>query len=140
MIQDQHLVHQWLHDWEDCIRQRDFERGRLLFDANVVSFGTRAVIALGLDELEVRQWRRIWPFIDDFRFDRNTMRIASSPDELFATLALTWRSKGFDENRASFVRPGRATVVLKRSTVGEPWRAVHTHFSLNRGVPEIAIR
>lgn len=132
------LVHEWLDDWEDCIRQCDFERGRLLFDLDVMSFGTRAAVALGLDELEGHQWRRIWPFIDDFRFDRNTMRIASSPDDLFATLALTWSSNAFDEKRASFVRPGRATVVLKRSTTGEPWRAVHTHFSLNCGVLELS--
>ena len=139
-MHDQPLVHQWLCDWESCIRRRDFERGRMLFDADVMSFGTRAVIAFGLDDLEGHQWRQIWPFIEDFRFDRDTMRIVSSPDGLFATLALTWSSKGFDENRDVFVRPGRATVVLERSSVGDPWRAVHTHFSLNCGVPESAIR
>ena len=27
-------------------------------------------------------------------------------------------------------RPGRATVVLRRSSTGDPWMGTHTHFSL----------
>lgn len=137
MTQAQHLVCQWLRDWEECIRERDVERARLMFDLDIVSFGTTAVVALGLDELDTRQWRRTWPFIENFRFDRDTIRVVPSPDGLLATVALTWSSSGMDENRVPFDRPGRATLVLKRSAAREPWRAVHTHFSLAPGVPDM---
>lgn len=131
-------VLQWLQAWERTIRDNDFAAARRLFDDDVVSFGTFAVVARGLDALEAEQWRRTWPHIAQFRFDHDTAVLALSPDGFLATLAVTWSSEGADTERRSYHRPGRASVVLRRGSTTDPWRGVHTHFSLNRGVPTTA--
>lgn len=131
-------VRQWLRDWETCIRAIDFDAGRAMFEDQVVSFGTFAVVAHGLDELDEQQWRRTWPFIDDFRFDHDTVDVLLSPDRQMATLVVIWSSLGQSRDGDSFVRPGRATIVIRRDTPGGDWRGVHTHFSLNLGVPAMA--
>ena len=36
----------------------------------------------------------------------------------------------------TFERTGRATVTLKRDNFNTNWKGIHTHFSLNRGIPQ----
>jgi ketosteroid isomerase-like protein len=77
----------------------------------------------------------VWPRIEDFQFLVGLMKVVLSPDRLVATAAVPWDSTGFDEDGRTFPRPGRATIVLCRTDVAAPWRCIHTHFSLARGVP-----
>jgi hypothetical protein len=62
--------------------------------------------------------------------------VTVSPDRLLAIAVVGWASTGIAADGTRFPRPGRATVVVRRTSVDEPWLGVHTHFSLGRGVPQ----
>jgi len=51
---------------------------------------------------------------------------------------LFWPSNsvGYSKQGKSFERTGRATVTLKKLNKNSNWKGIHTHFSLNRGVPQ----
>ena len=100
-----------------------------IFADDVLSFGTRADIVSGLDLLQQNQWQGIWPNIQDFKIDMETVH--SGGDERHAWGIATWTSTGFHEDGTTFHRPGRATVILGRRD--HQWVSVHTHFSLNPG-------
>ena len=107
-----------------------------LFENDVVSFGTWMDIVQGLDQLKLNQWKNIWPTISNFRFLTDTLFIQLSPDKLFANSIIIWDSIGYKNDGISFERTGRATVTLKRDNLNSNWKGIHTHFSLNRGVPQ----
>jgi len=109
----------------------DYDSNRVIFSNNVVSFGTKADIVTGLDNLQSNQWSRIWPNIKDFSI--NLTGIHAGGNDHMAWGVATWTSKGFTQDGASFFRPGRATTVLERKD--GKWLSVHTHFSLNPGTP-----
>lgn len=109
----------------------DYDSTRAIFAPDVVSFGTRADIVSGLERLQKNQWEGIWPNIQDFKIDLDS--IHADGDDRVAWGVATWTSTGFHEDGTSFFRPGRATVILERRN-GE-WLSVHTHFSLNPGTP-----
>ena len=44
-------------------------------------------------------------------------------------------STGHSEDGKPYDRPGRATVVLGRTALGDEWVAQHTHMSLFRDLP-----
>jgi ketosteroid isomerase-like protein len=115
----------------------DYEAGRAIFADDVASFGTKADIVTGLGPLQRNQWEGIWPNIADFRVALDSVR--GGGDGGAAWGIATWTSTGFNEDGASFHRPGRATVALERRATsrapGGEWLAVHTHFSLNPGTP-----
>jgi ketosteroid isomerase-like protein len=121
----------WFRTWEAHVRAVDFASARQLFDANVASFGTHAEIVIGLDQLEARQWRAIWPNIADFRF--LVERLHGRIDGDAAWAAVPWTSMGFNKDSTAFDRPGRATVTYRRD--GGRWLGLHTHFSLTPGIP-----
>ena len=123
----------WVAEWQALVRARDFDGARDLFDHEVLGFGTVADGVRGLDELVDRQWRATWPYIEDFTFELDAGRISIAPDGLLAYVATPWHSKGIRADGGVFDRGGRATIVLARKDVQEPWKAVHTHVSLNRG-------
>ena len=106
------------------------------FENDVVSFGTWMDVVEGLDQLKINQWENIWPTISGFKFLTETLFIQLSPDKLFANSILTWTSLGYHKEGKTFERSGRATVTLKRSSLNSEWKGIHTHFSLNRGVPQ----
>ena len=106
------------------------------FENDVVSFGTWMDVVEGLDQLKINQWENIWPSISRFKFLTETLFIQLSPDKLFANSILTWTSLGYHKDGITFDRSGRATVTLKRSSLNSEWKGIHTHFSLNRGVPQ----
>ena len=66
----------------------------------------------------------------------NSLFIQISPDRLFSNSILVWSSLGYQKGGESFNRSGRATVVLKKLNLDDSWKGIHTHFSLNRGVPQ----
>ena len=76
------------------------------------------------------------PTISHFKFLTNTLYIQLSPDKLFANSILTWTSLGYDINGKCYERPGRASITLRRDNINNLWKAIHTHLSLNRDVPQ----
>ncbi|MCG8544454.1 MAG: nuclear transport factor 2 family protein [Alphaproteobacteria bacterium] len=124
-----------LHGYVDAV---DFTAARALFDESAISFGTFMDIVEGLDNIEQQQWRPIWPSIAGFRFNLDTLRVGVSNDRCVGIGVITWQSAGTDETGEVFPRPGRATVMFGRDKPGDPWKAIHTHFSLNPGTPPIS--
>lgn len=103
-------VRQWLREWEDLINAADFENARPLFSESVLSFGTLAEILYGRSELEALQWRKVWPAIADFRFERP--QILQLGDDI--VVVSLWHSRGKAKDGGWYTRRGRATLVLKR--------------------------
>ena len=126
----------WFQVWEKQVQNKDFEAAKKLFENDVVSFGTWMNVVEGIDKLYSDQWKNIWPTINNFKFVSNTLFIQISPDRLLANSILVWNSTGYKKNGNSFKRNGRATVVLKRPNLDNNWKGIHTHFSLNRGIPQ----
>ena len=126
----------WFQVWEKQVQNKDFESAKKLFENDVVGFGTWMNVVEGIDKLYSDQWKNIWPTINNFKFVTNTLFIQISPDRLLANSILVWNSTGYKKNGNSFKRNGRATVVLKRSNLDNSWKGIHTHFSLNRGIPQ----
>ena len=134
--QDQDELAAWVATFGDHVRARRFDDAEVMFDRSEVSFSSLRDVVVGLDVLVDQQWRHVWPTIDEFRFDVESMHALVSPDGALAVVAVTWTSTGFDAGGLPFPRPGRASLVLARPAPGETWRCVHAHFSLNRGVPQ----
>ena len=126
----------WFQIWEKQVQNSDFETAKNLFANDVISFGTWMNVVQGLNELETQQWKNIWPTINNFKFLTETLFIQISPDRLLANTVLVWDSVGFDIKGTSFKRTGRASVVLKKININDRWEGIHTHFSLNRNVPQ----
>jgi ketosteroid isomerase-like protein len=126
---DTKSVAAWFEQWGPMVADQAFESARTLFSEDVVGFGTFMDAVEGLDALEARQWRTIWPTIDGFRFATESLRVFVSNDRLLATAMVVWESTGFDTRGVSYPRPGRTTAVLARDSLAAPWLGVHTHFS-----------
>jgi ketosteroid isomerase-like protein len=133
---DRHSVAEWISGWGREVATADIAAGRRRFATDLSAFGTHADVVHGRDAVEERQWAQIWPAIEDFAFDVDDLDVIVSPDRRQAVAVVTWSSTGIGADGTRFDRPGRATVVLTRPDVGVPWRGVHTHFSLARGVPD----
>jgi ketosteroid isomerase-like protein len=114
------------------VRTVDFEGARPIFAEEAVGFGTYGAMLDGLDALVAGQWQQIWPNIEGFTFDVDSLRFgAACPDEGGGKLVWAicrWDSVGHDANGTTFDRPGRATVILERRD--GTLKALHTHFSL----------
>ena len=128
-------VVEWVAEWGAEVAAADVRAGRRRFDEDLVAFGTYADVVVGRDAVEAGQWMQIWPAIEDFEFLLEDLRVRLSRDGLMAVAIVPWISTGIDADGKRFDRPGRATIVLERDAVGEPWSGTHTHFSLARGVP-----
>jgi ketosteroid isomerase-like protein len=126
------VVRWWFSELARYCASREFERARSLMDDNVVSFGTKARAATGLNQLSRDQWKSVWEYIEDFKIDLASIRGGGSGSVAWG--ASRWTSTGFDANGRPFHRPGRATVVLERKN--DRWTAIHTHFSLDPGTPQ----
>jgi len=130
----------WFERWAECVRQRNYDGARSLFDLDVVGFGTRMHVVSGLDRLEQLQWRQVWPTIEGFRFLVDEIHVGVSSAGDLAWAVVPWVSIGFHEDGRQFDRPGRATVTFSRT--GDPqfapggWIALHTHISLAPGTPQ----
>ena len=116
----------WLEAFAACVRARNFDRARPMIAEDVVSFGTKAAMVAGRDNLIAEQWRHIWPTIQGFTLDLDTLHCHRADDTAWA--ALTWTSQGLRPDGTPFPRPGRATFTFARRD--GLWLATHTHFSL----------
>jgi ketosteroid isomerase-like protein len=124
----------WLETFSGYVREVDYAAARPLFHPDVLAFGTHRDIISGLATWQTTQWDNVWPKTSDFRFDTNAARILVSSDNTMATVIVPWTSTGYQQNGATFHRPGRATMIFHRH--GGAWLCTHSHMSLNRGVPQ----
>jgi ketosteroid isomerase-like protein len=120
------VARSWLAEMEACVRAVDYERCRAIFAEDVVAFGTRAALVIGLEALERDQWRHVWGTIRGFTFLIEEMHCRGYGEEGI-WLACPWTSEGRGTDGRWFERLGRMTAVLERR--GDRWLAVHTHHS-----------
>jgi ketosteroid isomerase-like protein len=116
------------------VRDVDYASARPLFHQDTVAFGTHNDIIFGLDTWVSTQWDNVWPKTTDFRFVLDQVSVLVSPDKMMATVIAPWTSTGYHPDGGSFPRPGRATMVFSKTENG--WICLHSHMSLNRGVPQ----
>ena len=133
-------IRTWLNGFAECVRRQDIERGRAYFLPDAYCFGSYASACDGLDALVTRQWKRIWPSINKFRFDTRSLHYRISADGRLACAMVLWRSLGYDADQRSFHRNGRMTVLLVRNRRRAVWRAAHTHYSLMPGTSQTTLR
>ena len=128
------IFHQWLERFAGHVRDVDYASARPLFHPDVLAFGTHNDVIPGIDAWIATQWDNVWPKTSDFRFVLAQTSVLASPDGQMATVIAPWTSTGYHPDGTSFPRPGRATMVFTRYAGG--WLCVHSHMSLNRGVPQ----
>jgi ketosteroid isomerase-like protein len=124
----------WLDEFSACVRAVDYAAARPMFHPKIVAFGTHQNILLDREAWISTQWDNVWPKTADFRFDLTTARVLASDDASLIIVIAAWDSTGFSIDGSEFERPGRATFVFHKS--GNKWLCVHSHLSLNRGVPQ----
>jgi ketosteroid isomerase-like protein len=124
----------WLDTFAGYIRDVDYASARPLFHPEVLAFGTHRDVIAGIETWMATQWDNVWPRTADFRFDVAATRMLAADDGSMAVVIAPWTSTGFHPDGQKFDRPGRATMVFHKSDDG--WRCVHSHMSLNRGVPQ----
>jgi ketosteroid isomerase-like protein len=126
----------WLDVFSGHVREVDYAAARPLWHPDVLAFGTHRDVMQGLEMAIATQWDNVWPKTADFRFDLLAAEVLASGD--MAVAVAPWTSTGFHPDGTRFERPGRATLVFLRTgeALMEGWRCVHSHLSLNRGVPQ----
>lgn len=134
--EDRAAIERWFATWSGQVADVDFAPAMDLFADNIASFGTHMDVVEGLQALADNQWRKVWPTIEDFRWNLETLKVGVSPDRLFAIGIITFSSTGIAEDGSRFDRPGRGTVAFARSSVDGDRAGVHTHISLNPGTPQ----
>ncbi len=122
----------WLERFSACVRDVDYAPARPMFHPQILAFGTHRDVLPDREAWIAQQWDNVWPRTDDFRFDLANTHVLASGD--MAVVIAPWMSTGFHPDGQKFDRPGRATMVFHRGADG--WIGVHTHLSLNRGVPQ----
>jgi ketosteroid isomerase-like protein len=125
---------EWLDRFARYVREVDYASARPLFHPDILAFGTHRDVIPGLDTWVRAQWDNVWPRTSDFRFDLGSTRVLASADGGMAVVIAPWTSTGYHTDGTGFDRPGRATMVFQR--VNGRWLCVHSHMSLNRGVPQ----
>jgi ketosteroid isomerase-like protein len=139
-MESENLEHQalsdWFTTWGNRVASVDFVSARPLFHDDVIGFGTYMDVVRGLEHLENRQWRSIWPTIEGFTFLVDELVTGISDDGKQAYGIVPWMSTGFHDDGTAYDRPGRATVIFTRESRNEQWRAIHTHISLAPGTPQ----
>jgi ketosteroid isomerase-like protein len=132
---DRRSVADWLSVWGERVADVDFKAVRPMFAEDAIAFGSRVEMVTSRDALEREQWRAVWPSIEDYRYDLDTLEVVTSPDRLMAMGAVIFRSTGLHQDGRKFERNGRATVTLMRPAIGASWICTHSHVSLNPGTP-----
>jgi ketosteroid isomerase-like protein len=125
---------QWLEGFSEHVRAVDYASARPLFHPQILAFGTHQDVLPSLEAWVNTQWDNVWPRTDDFRFTLPEAHVLVSDDKTVAVVIAPWTSTGFNPDGTQYDRPGRATIVFQRS--GDTWLGVHSHLSLNRGVPQ----
>lgn len=124
----------WLEGFSAHVRAVDYASARPLFHPEILAFGTHQDVLPSLEAWVNSQWDNVWPKTDDFRFTISETHVLVSDDSTLAVVIAPWTSTGFNPDGTSFERPGRATIVFHKTS--NTWLGVHSHLSLNRGVPQ----
>ena len=127
-------VKQWFLTLAAHVREVDYIGARPIFAPDMIAFGTFTDFMIGQPAAEKAQWRNVWENIDGFAW-RPDLCVIVSPDRLQAVGMGIFESTGYLKDGTEYDRPGRATVVFVRDSVGASWLAQHTHLSLFRNVP-----
>ena len=128
-------VHDWLTRFAVCVRDVDYAAARPFWHPDIVVFGTYQELVRGLKAWTETQWDNVWPKTEGFAFNLENTAILASADGGMVTAIAPWNSTGFHADGTPFARPGRATITLVRQPDGR-WLGVHSHMSLQRGVPQ----
>ena len=124
----------WLDVFSGFVREVDYASAKPLFHPDTLAFGTFTNVIPGLQAWIDSQWDNVWPKTADFEFDLEGSHVLASDDVTMAVVLAPWTSTGFHQDGAAYERPGRATMVFHKA--GGRWLCVHSHMSLNRGVPQ----
>lgn len=124
----------WLDVFAGHVRAVDYAAARPMWHPDLLAFGTHRDVIQGLEAAIATQWDNVWPRTADFTFDLAATQVLAAADGGMAVAVAPWTSTGFDPAGRRFDRPGRATMVYQNGADG--WRCVHSHMSLNRGVPQ----
>lgn len=124
----------WLETFAGFVREVDYGGARPMWHPELLAFGTYNDVIQGLETAIATQWDNVWPRTAHFAFDLAGTHVLASADGGMAVAVTPWTSTGYGPDGAAFDRPGRATMVFARGAGG--WRCVHSHMSLNRGVPQ----
>ena len=127
-------IHDWLTRFAVCVREVDYAAARPFWHPGIIIFGTHQELVHGLAAWTATQWDNVWPRTEDFAFDLGNTAVLASPGGDMAVAIAPWTSTGFHPGGARFDRPGPATIALARQPDGR-WIGVHSHMSLERGVP-----
>ena len=128
------ILLEWLERFAGYVRDVDYASAKPMFDPDILAFGTHRDVIPGLDAWMRTQWDNVWPRTSDFRFVLEQVHVLVSPDGAMAVVVAPWTSTGYHRDGSRFERPGRATMAFRRA--GTEWLCVHSHMSLNRGVPQ----
>jgi len=124
----------WLETFSAHVREVDYASARPLFHPEMLAFGTHQDVLPNREAWIGTQWDNVWPRTTGFRFNLDAAQVLASQDGSMAVMIAPWTSTGYHPDGKPFGRPGRATMVFHH--VGEGWLGVHSHLSLNRGVPQ----
>lgn len=132
--QDQEFFLNWLDNFASLVRDVDYASAKPLFHAEVIAFGTHRDVIASLEQWVASQWDHVWPKTSGFKFDPRQTKILISDDASMATVIAPWNSTGYHQDKSTFDRPGRATMIFHKQD--SQWICIHSHMSLNRGVPQ----
>ena len=132
---DRRSIVEWFDVWGRRVGEVNFNAVRAMFTEDAIAFGSKVEMVTSRESLERDQWRAIWPTIEDYSYDLDTLEMVVSPDRLMAMGAAIFRSTGIHKDGSRFQRNGRATVTLQRESVSAPWLCNHSHVSLTPGTP-----
>lgn len=124
----------WLDRFAGFVRAVDYASAKPFFHPDTLAFGTHRDVLPGLDAWVRLQWDNVWPRTTDFGFTVEQTHILAAADGSMAVAVAPWTSTGYQPDGTKFDRPGRATMIFSRTDAG--WLCVHSHMSLNRGVPQ----
>jgi ketosteroid isomerase-like protein len=124
----------WLETFAIHVREVDYASARPLFHPEMLAFGTHQDVLPDREAWIATQWDSVWPHPSDFHFDLDAVQVLGAHDETLAVVIAPWTSTGYHPDGTPFDRPGRATMVFSHTSGG--WLGVHSHLSLNRGVPQ----
>lgn len=132
--QDEAFFFDWLQTFAQHVRDVDYLSARPLFHPNVIAFGTHRDVISSLEQWVADQWDNVWPKTSDFEFDLQQTKVLIADDASMASVIAPWTSTGYYQDNNPFDRPGRATMIFHKQD--GKWVCVHSHMSLNRGIPQ----